>query len=247
MINEAARQSGYTLAQVLGDLPAPAASLGNDAGHFVLVFALVLATLFALWAALDAGRSARGDGTGRRRLSERHRGDFPEALDLMRRGLRDGRNPPDAMLVVAYDMPGPLGAEFASIAEAAHRGRPLDLVLRGAARRHDAPEFGMLGVAVDLARQRDGDLGALLDVLARRLRQARDVRMRARWLGVRARRASIIMACCPLVLAGLLFTGDPAALVALLTTISGLLCLAVAGLMIVAGFLALRRAGHLMP
>lgn len=248
MISDAAQQAGYTLAQLLEELPGSAAHSGNtDADHFLLVFALLLATLCALWAALDGDRAQPGRDVGAtgRRLSEKSRSDFPEALDLMRRGLRDGRDPTDAMLVVAYDMPGPLGREFATIADAARRGRPLDLVLRSAARQHDAPEFVMLGVAVDLARQRDGDLSALLDHLARRLRQAREVRLHARWLGARVRAASVVMACGPLALAGLLFILDHGALVVLVTTREGLLCLATATIMVVIGGIALRRAWRL--
>lgn len=248
MISDAAQQAGYTVAQALAELPGAAASAGtNDADHFLLVFALVLATLCALWAALDGDRAQPGgqDGATGRRLPEKSRGDFPEALDLMRRGLRDGRDPTDAMLVVAYDMPGPLGQEFASIADAARRGRPLDLVLRSAARRHDAPEFVMLGVAVDLARQRGSDLGALLDLLARRLRKAREVRLRAQWLGARMRAASIVMAACPLALAAVLFVLDHDALVALVTRREGLLCLATAAVMVAIGSVALRRAWRL--
>jgi tight adherence protein B len=248
VISDAAQQARYTVAQALAELPGSAASVGsNDADHFLLVFALVLATICALWAALDGDRPQPGarDGATGRRLPDKSRGDFPEALDLMRRGLRDGREPADAMLVVAYDMPGPLGQEFASIADAARRGRPLDLVLRSAARRHDLPEFVMLGVAVDLARQRGGDLGALLDLLARRLREARDVQLRAQWLGARVRAASIVMACCPLALAAVLFVLDRDALVALVTRPDGLLCLGTAAAMIAIGAVALRRAWRL--
>ena len=71
----------------------------------------------------------------RTRRFEKFEEQFPEAIELMARALRAGHAFPTGMLMVAEEMPDPVGPEFKLVYDRQNFGMPLSDALKGLAER----------------------------------------------------------------------------------------------------------------
>lgn len=115
---------------------------------------------------------------------------LPDGIDLIVRSLRVGHPVSAAIQIVAQELPAPLGAEFAMIADEAAYGMDLTESLDALAARIDTQDLRFLAVAVNIQANSGGNLAEILEGLSRviraRFRLARKVRTltaEARWSG----------------------------------------------------------------
>jgi tight adherence protein C len=105
---------------------------------------------------------------------------FPEAIDLIVRGLRSGLPAIESINAVGREMDKPIGTEFKAIADAVRFGQTLEEALTNAVPRIDTPEFKFFVVAIAVQRETGGNLAETLENLSDVLRKQRmDPRMPA--------------------------------------------------------------------
>src|SRR5690606_33569806 len=66
---------------------------------------------------------------------------FPDAIELLVRGLRSGLPVTETLAVVAHEIPGPVGEEFRAVVERIKIGRTMEEALQESADRLATPEF----------------------------------------------------------------------------------------------------------
>lgn len=148
-----------------------------------------------------------------RRRAARRRQRFveqlPMALDIMKRVLRAGHPLQGALATVGREMPGPLGAEFAAVANEITYGLDLREAFAHLGRRMAVPELRYLIVAVNVQHETGGNLGAILDRLAQLIRARFRLVKKVRVLSAEARLSAQLLALMPLIFAGLIFLTRP--------------------------------------
>src|SRR3546814_19878094 len=90
---------------------------------------------------------------------------FPDALELLVRGLRSGLPISETLGVVASAIPGPVGEEFKLITERIKIGRTMDAALQETADLLGTPEFQFFVLPLTLTRATGGNLAAPLSNL----------------------------------------------------------------------------------
>lgn len=122
---------------------------------------------------------------------------FPDAIDLIVRGLRSGLPVTESIGAVAREVPDPLGAEFRKIADGVRVGQPLDAAMWEVARRIDTPEFRFLVIALAIQRETGGNLAETLGNLSDLLRKRRQLKLKINALSSEARASAYIVGALP--------------------------------------------------
>ncbi|MFM7027553.1 MAG: type II secretion system F family protein [Chakrabartia sp.] len=142
---------------------------------------------------------------------------FPDALDLMVRGLRSGFPVAEVVDLVASELDGPVGEEFRVIGDNIRIGMTLEGALRQVENRLAIQEFRFFGIAVAIQRQTGGNLGETLNNLSDVLRKRAQMRLKITALTSEARASGVIVGILPFFVGGMLSFLNPAYLSPFLT------------------------------
>ena len=105
---------------------------------------------------------------------------FPEALDLLSRGIRAGHAFSAGMQMVADELPEPVGPEFRKAFEEQNFGLPLKESLNNLALRVPLLDVRFFSTAVLIQRETGGNLSEILDTLANVVRERFKIRRQVR-------------------------------------------------------------------
>ncbi|RRB78208.1 type II secretion system F family protein, partial [Escherichia coli] len=87
---------------------------------------------------------------------------FPDAIELLVRGLRSGLPITETIAVVAQEVDGPVGVEFKNITDKMKIGRTMDAALQDTADRLGTPEFQFFCITIAIQRETGGNLAETL-------------------------------------------------------------------------------------
>jgi tight adherence protein B len=96
---------------------------------------------------------------------------FPDALDLIVRGLRSGLPITESMGSVASEIDEPVGGEFRKVMDQVRIGKNIDEALETTATRIDSPEFKFFMISLSIQRETGGNLAETLSKLSDLLRR----------------------------------------------------------------------------
>jgi tight adherence protein B len=212
----------------------------------VVVFILVLsATSTALLAVATAALAASLPvlyvrRAGRKRLAVFEE-QFPEAIDLIARGLRAGHALTTTLQLVGDEVPDPVGAEFRLLFEQQNYGMSFTDALKAFARRVPMIDARFFVTALLTQREMGGNLSEVLDNLAAVIRERFRVKRQVRVVSAQGRITGIVLGCMPPAVALVLFIIAPSQLRLLIEDPLGVQMVIVGILLQVIGILAIRR------
>ncbi|MPT48487.1 MAG: type II secretion system F family protein [Sphingobium sp.] len=122
---------------------------------------------------------------------------FPDALELMVRGLRSGLPIAETLSVVATEVDGPVGEEFRLVGERIKIGKTMDQALQETATRLDTPEFQFFCITLNIQRETGGNLAETLANLANVLRQRGQMKLKINAMSSEAKASAWILGCLP--------------------------------------------------
>ena len=134
---------------------------------------------------------------------------FPEAIDLIGRALRAGHAFTTGLAMVAEEIPKPVGEEFQLLYDRQNYGMPLPDALKAFAARIPLIDARFFVTAVLTQRETGGNLGEVLDNLARVIRDRFRVKRQVRVLTAHGRITGWILAAMPPALAAAMFVVAP--------------------------------------
>ncbi len=148
-------------------------------------------------------------------------GQFPEAIELIVRGIKSGLPVTEEIGVVGKEMGDPVGTEFRKIADALRFGQTLEESLWATANRLGIPEFNFFVISLSVQRETGGNLAETLENLADILRRRRIMKLKIKAMSSEARASAYIIGSLPFLMLGILFLVSPAYIVELFTDIRG--------------------------
>ena len=134
---------------------------------------------------------------------------FPDAIELMVRGLRSGLPITETLGVVASEVPGPVGIEFRMVADKMKIGRTMEAALQDTADRLGTPEFQFFVITLAIQRETGGNLAETLSNLADVLRKRAQMKLKIRAMSSESKASAYIVGSLPFVVFGLVWMINP--------------------------------------
>ncbi len=133
---------------------------------------------------------------------------FPEAIELLVRGLRAGLPISEAIVTIGKDAPEPISTEFRGVADAIRIGKGVEEGLWDIAKRIDVPDFKFLVIAISIQRETGGNLAETLAGLANTLRKRRQIKLKIKAMSSEARASAWIIGSLPFIMFFLLWLAN---------------------------------------
>ncbi len=183
------------------------AVLAFAASFAVFGLPLAMAVPISLIAGAGLPHLAVGRMAGARR--NRFMEIFPDAIDLIVRGIRSGLPVGESISEVGKEMADPVGREFTLISDSVKMGQQLEFALWETARRLDMQEFNFFVISLSVQRETGGNLGETLANLSEILRQRRQMKLKIKAMSSEARASAYILGSLPFIMFGIIFMLNP--------------------------------------
>jgi len=134
---------------------------------------------------------------------------FPDAIELLVRGLRSGLPVSETLGVVASELPGPVGEEFKAVVERVKIGRTMEEALQATADRIGTPEFQFFVITLAIQRETGGNLAETLSNLADVLRKRSQMKLKINAMSSESKASAYIVGVLPFMVFGLIWSINP--------------------------------------
>ena len=129
---------------------------------------------------------------------------FPDAIELLVRGLRSGLPITETIGVVGAELDGPVGVEFKSITDKMKIGRTMDAALQETADRLGTPEFQFFVITCAIQRETGGNLAETLSNLATVLRMRGQMKLKIKAMSSESKASAYIVGSLPFIVFGMI-------------------------------------------
>jgi len=134
---------------------------------------------------------------------------FPDAIELMVRGLRSGLPITETLGIVAGEISGPVGLEFRAVADKMKIGRTMDAALQETSDRLGTAEFQFFVITLAIQRETGGNLAETLSNLADVLRKRGQMKLKIRAMSSESKASAYIVGSLPFIVFALVTMVNP--------------------------------------
>lgn len=192
---------------------------------------------------IDAGR--RGKTAYAKWLNARYVRKFDEqltdALGTMSNALRAGFSISQAFESVAESDVHPIADEFALLLQQMRVGMSFDDALASLENRIGSDDLALVVTSIDIARKTGGNLTEIFDSISDTIRARMRIERKVRTLTAQGRLQGLIVSLMPFFLCVVMTVMKPGMMIPFLTSVTGIACLAAASVMVLSGWLIIRR------
>src|SRR4249919_367279 len=134
---------------------------------------------------------------------------FPDAIELMVRGLRSGLPITETLGIVASEIGGPVGLEFRAVADKMKIGRTMEASLQETADRLGTAEFQFFVITLAIQRETGGNLAETLSNLADVLRKRAQMKLKIKAMSSESKASAYIVGSLPFIVFTLVWMVNP--------------------------------------
>jgi tight adherence protein B len=134
---------------------------------------------------------------------------FPDAIELLVRGLKSGLPVSETLGVVAKEIPGPVGEEFRIVTEKIKIGKTMEDSLQETADRMGTPEFQFFVITLAIQRETGGNLAETLSNLADVLRKRAQMKLKIRAMSSESKASAYIVGSLPFFVFAMVYWVNP--------------------------------------
>ena len=134
---------------------------------------------------------------------------FPDAIDLLVRGLRSGLPIAETLQAVSTEIPGPVGVEFRQVLERVRIGKSMEAALQETADILGTPEFQFFCITLSIQRETGGNLAETLANLSDVLRKRAQMKLKIKAMSSEAKASAWIVGALPFVVFGMISMVNP--------------------------------------
>ena len=124
---------------------------------------------------------------------------FPDAIELMVRGLRSGLPISETIGVVANEIQDPVKTEFRAVADKMKIGRTMEVALQETSDRLNTAEFQFFVISLAIQRETGGNLAETLSNLAEVLRKRAAMKLKIRAMSSESKASAWIIGALPFI------------------------------------------------
>lgn len=160
---------------------------------------------------------------------------FPEAIDLMVRGLKSGLPIGESIKTAGEEVVDPVGLELRRVTDAVRLGGKLEDVLWETSERLDLQDFKFFTVSLAIQNETGGNLSETLENLSKVLRGRRQLKMKIKSMSSEAKASAYIIGCLPFVVGFFIYLVNNEYVMKLFIDPRGNILLAIGGLSFLVG------------
>lgn len=134
---------------------------------------------------------------------------FPDAIELLVRGLKSGLPVGETLSMIAKEIPGPVGQEFKIVTEKIRIGKTMEDALQETADRLGTAEFQFFVITLAIQRETGGNLAETLANLADVLRKRAQMKLKIRAMSSESKASAYIVGSLPFFVFGMVWTVNP--------------------------------------
>jgi len=162
----------------------------------------------------------------KKRREKRFLESFPDAVDVITRGIKAGLPLLDSLKIIASEAPEPARSEFRSIVETQTIGMPLGEACGKLYERMPVAEANFFGIVISIQQKSGGNLSEALGNLSRVLRDRKKMKAKIQAMSMEAKASATIIGCLPVAVGLLVYLTSPEYIELLWTTRTGRMMLA---------------------
>jgi tight adherence protein B len=166
---------------------------------------------------------------------------FPDAIDVIVRGVRSGLTVGECLNIVARELPAPVGPEFTLVNEGVKLGMTMAEVLQRMSDRLPTAEVRFFTIVLITQQSTGGNLAETLAKLSDVLRQRKRMRDKVTAMSSEAKASAAIIGSLPFILSGALSVLQPQIISLLFTTDIGNLWIGIGIVMMLIGSFVMRQ------
>jgi tight adherence protein B len=166
---------------------------------------------------------------------------LPSTLQLLSGALQAGHSLQQAVDTVVREAGDPIASEFQRVLTEARLGRPLEDAFEAMAKRTRSVDFEWTVMAIRLQRQVGGNLAEVLSTVSQTIRDRYSLKRQIKALSAEGRLSSLILSVLPILMFVALLLLNPLFLAPLYTSVTGLVMLGGAAVLMIFGVFWLKK------
>lgn len=144
-----------------------------------------------------------------KRRTDQFTAKFPDAIELLVRGLRSGLPVTETLGVVSSEVPGPVGEEFKLVTDRIKIGKTMEDALQETADRLNTPEFSFFCITLAIQRETGGNLAETLSNLADVLRKRAQMKLKIKAMSSESKASAYIVGSLPFIIFIMIYWINP--------------------------------------
>jgi tight adherence protein B len=166
---------------------------------------------------------------------------FPDAVDVIVRGVKAGLPLHDCIKMITSEAPEPIKTEFRLIMETQAIGMPLGEACAKLYERTPLPEANFFGIVVAIQQKSGGNLSEALANLSKVLRDRKKMKAKIQAMSQEAKASAAIIGALPIAVMTLVYLTSPQYISLLFTNPTGHVMLAGSAIWMVIGVLVMKK------
>ena len=166
---------------------------------------------------------------------------FPDAMDVIVRGIKSGLPLGDCLRIIAAEGREPVKSEFRLICETQTMGMPIGEACGRLFERIPVPEANFFGIVILIQQKAGGNLSEAIGNLSRVLRERKKMKGKIDAMSMEAKASAAIIASLPFIVALLVYLSSPHYIELLWLKQIGIVVLLASGLWMLLGVLVMRK------
>ena len=167
--------------------------------------------------------------------------EFPNAVDVITRGIKAGLPINDCIGIIAAEAKEPVGSEFRKIVEAQKMGLPMTEAIQKLYRNVPLTEANFFGIVIAIQQSAGGNLSEALGNLSNVLRDRKKMKAKIVAMSQEAKSSAGIIGSLPVIVSGLIYITTPDYISLLFTTTPGNIILGCSAIWMSMGILVMKQ------
>lgn len=177
----------------------------------------------------------------RKRRMDKFVEEFPNAVDVIVRGVKAGLPVNDCLSIVAKESKAPVGVEFSHMIEAQQLGMPLSQAVTRLYENIPLAETNFFAIVISIQQSAGGNLSEALSNLSTVLRDRKKMKGKISAMSAEAKASAAIIGALPFLVAFLVYLTTPQYIMILFTDPTGHIILICAGLWMSMGIYIMKK------
>ncbi len=177
----------------------------------------------------------------RKRRIKKFINEFPNAVDVIIRGIKAGLPLGDCLRIIASEAEEPVRTEFRRIVEAQTLGLTMSEAVERLPESIPTAEANFFSIVISIQQKAGGNLSEALGNLSRVLRDRKKMEMKIQAMSSEAKASAGIIGSLPFIVSGMVYLSSPRYMEILWLAPSGRMVMAVSGFWMFIGVMSMRK------